>query len=245
MNIIFKTWQIMGACLLVLMANKKLLIFPILGGFFSFLVIFFCISFEIFPAAYFGVYFCMIFFNAACIAAIEKAKKDSIVSIRSGIEGALANFFALLCWSLITATVGLLIRMLERLEPIGKFVSDLLGIVWGVATFFVVPIIVMEKTGAIKSIQEANNPSLSSWAPQLIGNVGFWLFAWLLLFPPILLIKAFDGSILTPTIGYPLLVYGLGIIAVISALGAIFQTALYHFYRHGKVPSWFDYSIWK
>ena len=53
----------------------------------------------------------------------------------------------------MATTFGLLLRAFENRVPLlGKIVAGIAGAAWGIATFFVVPVIALEGTGPLRSI---------------------------------------------------------------------------------------------
>lgn len=85
-------------------------------------------------------------------------------------------------WALVSATVGVLLKLVENAhEKIGQFISAILGTAWTVVTFFVVPVLVVEKVGPFEAIKRSIALLKKTWGEALAGNFGLGLFMFLLM----------------------------------------------------------------
>jgi hypothetical protein len=149
----------------------------------------------------------------------------------------------------VAATVGLILKWIESNRRVGKFVAAILGTAWTVLTYFVVPVIVVEKQGPFKAIGRSLAILRKTWGEALVGNLGLGLIKFLLALPLILLIAigvalcmGGNGGLIAAGIAVFVLagVYFLIYAAVTSALGTIFQSALYEYAAYETVPAGFD-----
>ena len=89
----------------------------------------------------------------------------------------------LLAWSLVSATVGLILKLIENAnEKFGTFIASLLGGAWSVVTYFVVPVLVVEGVGPMTAIQRSWSVLTKTWGESIGGHAGvgwallpFWL----------------------------------------------------------------------
>lgn len=192
-----RSWDLMKASAEVLRSDKSLLVFPLLSGLCSLVVM---ASFMI-PVAgmviegerlgvhyqhglstaawtllfffYLVQYFVIIFFNTALAGVALKRLRGEAASVSEGLALAGSRFGAILGYALIAATVGLLLRMLqERLGLLGRFVVGLIGLAWTVATFLVVPVLAGEGVGPVDAVQRSVELLRRTWGENLIGNAG-------------------------------------------------------------------------
>jgi hypothetical protein len=117
------------------------------------------------------------FFNVAFYNEIIRAFAGETVSLGGGFRFALSRLRAILMWSLLAATVGLIIRAIEeRLGWLGRIVMGLLGTVWSVAAVFAIPVIIRRTDSNPLAVLRDSAATLKrTWGESLIGFVGIRL----------------------------------------------------------------------
>ena len=150
----------------VLVKDKHLIVFPIVSGILFLIVL---ASFAIplatlvdwnqvqkqaeankgrppvwvYPVAfafYFCSYFVIIFCNSALISCAMMRFNGQEPSVGDGFRMAMARLPQIFAWALVSATVGMLLKVIENAhEKVGYYISMLLGAAWSIMTFFVVP----------------------------------------------------------------------------------------------------------
>ena len=147
-------------------------------------------------------------------------------------------------WALVSATVGLLLRIIEeRSQKVGRFVAGLLGMAWTLVSFLVIPILVVEKKGPLQALSESTQLLKKTWGEQLAGNFSFGLLFFLLGIPAFALVFLgfLSGSAAIIFLCAGLAAVYLILLALVqSALQAIFQAAMYLYARNGQVPEGFQ-----
>ena len=176
--------------------------------------------------------FITVFFRAALVSGAHQRLTGGDPTVKSAIAGAMQRLPQLFTWAVITAIVGSILRAIEeRSGWLGRIVVSFIGMAWAVTTFLVIPVIVIEGTGAVPSTKRSVALFRRTWGENLTGQVGFSLIG-LIAFIPVVAVAAIGiavgGPIAIVLVGLAVLA-GLAIAAVISALGGVFQTALYHF----------------
>jgi len=261
------TFSMMGASWDVLKKDKELLVFPIFSGICCLLVI---ASFAL-PmwmtgawqrpapdapplqhAAYYAIlflfyfcnYFVIIFFNSAIVACAIVRMRGGNPTISTGINASLSRLPQIVGWALVSATVGVILRIIEdRSKRAGQIIAGILGMAWTILTFFVVPIIVVERKGPIEAFKESAILLKKTWGERLIAHFGFGLIFFLL---AILAIIPFILGVMAPGIVLKVLLIGIAglyliLIGLVQAtLQTIFQAAVYLYARDGKAPQGFD-----
>lgn len=261
------TWSLMGASWQVLKQDREILIFPLMSGICCLLVL---ASFAI-PILssgnweipdeevskeqgimyygplflfYFCTYFIIVFFNSAIIACATIRMQGGDPTVGDGFRAALARIHLIFGWALVSATVGLVLRIIEdRSKTVGRIVAGLLGMAWAVVSFLVVPILVVEKKGPVQALKESTILLKETWGEQLVGNFSFGLIFFLLGIPAYILIALgfFSGSfVVMATCTLFAVIYLIVIALIQSALQAIFQAAVYLYARDGGAPTGFD-----
>ena len=123
----------------------------------------------------------------------------------------------------------------ERGGIVGQIISSLLGFAWGVVTFLVVPILVVENVGPVEAVKRSGSLLKKTWGEQLVGNFSIGSIFGLLIFAAILiggfLTFALAAALNSPALMVLMIVVTilvvLGLSLLSSTLSGIFQAALY------------------
>ena len=189
-------------------------------------------------------YFVVVFFNVALIHCSNKVLNNEETSVNDGIQAALGRLGPILGWSLVGATVGMILRTIsERVGIIGQIVVMLLGGAWNIVTFFVVPTLAIEGVGPITAIKTSFETIKKTWGETLIGNIGVsYAIGFLSLIPfPILILAGLLSQSLwvVAILGCISILYWLVLAIISSCLTGIYTTAVYYYARTGSVPNVF------
>ena len=256
----------------VLRTDKKLIVFPLLSGLSCLLVLAaFALPFVAQPqwlravtdavdangkppawvypvvfAYYFCNYFVIIFFNAALVSCALIRFSGETPTLGDGLSAAGRCLPQILAWALVSATVGLLLKVVENAhEKVGQIISALLGTAWTVMTYFVVPVLVVERVGPFAAVGRSLSILRHTWGEALVGRLGLGFFMFLLVLPGVLLLLAgFAVGAQVFVLGAVLV--GLALLYLVlasaagSALQGIFVGALYEYAAQGNVPAGFD-----
>jgi len=263
------TWSLMKSSLRVLRQEKKLLIFPVLSGLASLIVIISFITpvwltgqfealhtyFEESTAGalsvvflfYFVNYFFILFFNSAAVVSAIHVMKGGNPSLTKAMKLVWSRKSALFGWTFIAASVGLLLNTLEnQSDKFGKILTGFLGLSWTVISFLVLPVLIIEKKGPIESLKESVKMLKDSWGEQLIGHFSFGLvFFFLALGVSIVVFPLFLLGPVFVVIGIVLAFISLIMLSILQwILQSIFMGAVYIFVREKSLPSGFsEYQI--
>ncbi len=119
------------------------------------------VSFVFYAASYFVV----IFFNTALITCVNARLNRKEATINDGLSNATKHIGSILAWSLVSATVGIILQVLEdNVGFIGQIAVALIGGAWSLVTFFVVPILVLEDKGVVDSVKDSVSLIKKTWA---------------------------------------------------------------------------------
>jgi hypothetical protein len=252
----------------VLMQDKKLLVFPVISGILSLLILAtfivptvvlhqqgklldangqphqwtYLILFAYYVLAYAAVIFC----NSALIACALLRFDGQDATLGDGLRVAMARLPQIFAWAMVSATVGVILHMIENAnEKVGYFIKSILGTAWSLMTYFVVPVLVVEKLGPIDAVKRSTSLLSRTWGEALVGKIGLGLFLFLAAIPIILLfVVAFVVVGQMPALGIALLVVAalalLLYCAVSSAMNTIFLTAVYQYAAFHRAPAGFE-----
>lgn len=198
---------------------------------------------------YFVNYAIIAFFNAALIACALRKFDGQSATLKDGLSAASKRMPQILAWSALNATVGVLLQMLqERLGWLGKWIVGLLGVGWNIATFFVVPVLVVEGVGPIDAVKRSAQVIRKTWGESLITQVGFGSAMALISVAVVGLpmVLGVVGTIMTDSAWPVLTGIGLGLVlGVIMALitttmKTILVAATYRYAATGQVAPGFE-----
>jgi hypothetical protein len=192
-------------------------------------------------------YFVVIFFNAGIIACATVRLGGGNATVGDGFRAAASRLPAIAGWAVLSATVGLILRMIEdRSKWVGQIVAGLLGVAWTVVSFLVIPVLVVENKGPFAALQESAGLVKKTWGKQVMGGFGFGLIFFLLAIPAIAVIVL---SVFSGNVALMAACIGLGVIYLVvlglvqSALQSIFQAAVFLYARDGQVPAGFEAEV--
>ncbi|HET7672730.1 MAG TPA: DUF6159 family protein [Burkholderiales bacterium] len=260
-------WRLMSESFRVLMLDKELLLFPLLSGIASFLVLASFIggiwasglaereaamgeatAWLLLFAYYFANYFVIVLFNTALVGCAMIRFRGGDPTFADGMRVARENLGRIAAWALLAATVGTILRIIEeRVGFIGKIVIALLGAAWTVATYFVVPVLVVEKLGPVDAAKRSAAIIRKAWGESLVSKAGIGLVVTLLTIGATVVVAAGFGFLAVKAASLTVAMIGaLALVGVIvlgaligSALNSIVLCALYLYATEGRVPEAF------
>jgi membrane-anchored glycerophosphoryl diester phosphodiesterase (GDPDase) len=195
------------------------------------------------------MYFVLVFvgnlFTGALIGMASMKLDGEQPTVADGLRFASARWKGLLLWSLIAATVGLLIRLVaSRLRGVeGILVQAIAGGTWALATYFVVPVIVFEGQTGFKALRRSWTIFRDSFGRTIVTNLVVGVITLLLVLAGVGLfvvglLLAFGGHV---AIGATLIFTGVALFVFAAVLGSalegIVRASLYRYAVTGKVAT--------
>lgn len=190
-------------------------------------------------AFYLVSYFIAIFFNAALIGAAAMRMDGGNPTIGDGLRIALSKIEKIFLWSVIAATVGLILRSIqERAGLLGKIVAMIASVAWSAITFFVVPVLIFESGTVTGSIGRSKDIFRARWGESFTGNGAIGIISMLIMIPIIVVGIALTS--VAPVLGVMVLVAAVAVVGSASAaLTGVFNTALYRYAVGLPLPAGF------
>ena len=149
-------------------------------------------------------YFAIVFFNVGLVHCTRIYLQGGTPSFSEGVNFSMTRIPIILGWAILSATVGIVLKAIEENTGIfGTIVSRIVGLVWSVATFFVVPILAYEEVGPISALKRSGSLMKEKWGESIGASFSFGFFSFL----GILLIAlpvGFLGFMINPIIGITL-----------------------------------------
>ena len=243
-------WQLALNSFSVLKANRQLIIFPILSAIAmllaisTFVVAMFAsagwdaellreqstvANYAILFLYYLVNYFIVVFFNTALVHCTHLYFNGEEPTVAKGLRFAVSRIGAIFSWAIFAATVGTILRAIQdKVGTLGKVITGLIGIVWSVATFFVVPVIAYENLGPIAAFKRSASLMKEKWGESIGASFSFGIIQFLAVL--LLAVPSFVlGWLVHPIAGMVLFAVGVFcIIVLFSAAKVIFISAVYH-----------------
>jgi hypothetical protein len=263
MEKISNSFALVRASANVVMADKELLVFPLLSGLATVLVaatfvapIFLTGGSDLFAAdgnlgvlgtaTMFGFYVVqygvIFFFNAALVGAALIRLDGGDPSIGDGLAIASKRMGSILGYAVIAATVGMILRAIsERGGIIGRIAAGLVGLSWTFASYLTVPVLVTKDIGPIDAVKESAMIFKRTWGEQVVGNFGVGaavtvlMLGWMGLgFLVVYMAAQISAAAVAPMI--LIMVLGAVLIGLFgSTLNGVYTAALYRYAMTGEV----------
>ena len=271
-----RSWKITKLSFDVIMKDKELLLFPLLAGIFSILFMVAMLfpsiitsflkdqgqpygitEYLIFFITYLGLAFIATFFNVCVIYTTKIRFEGGNATFWESMNFARSRMTLILTWSIIVATVGLILRLIDNLaERAGEsgrlvlnIITSFLGMMWSIITIFVVPGMVYHNLKPMDAIKRSIKTLKATWGESLIRYFGLgmieFLFFLLGIIVTFILFFVLAGLGTTGIIAAIVIavLYFLGVILVFNVANTIFNTALYVYADTGKIPEGFSQEI--
>jgi hypothetical protein len=264
------SWELVKASARVLKADKELLVFPMISSIGLIIVsalfiipIFLANAFDtmfvngsiqvagvvVVFLFYLVQYFVIFFANTALVGAAMIRLRGGDPTLGDGFRIAFSRFWTILGYALISATVGMILKAIsEKSGMLGKIIISIIGFVWNIATYLVVPILAVEGVGPIEAIKRSAGLLRKTWGQQIIGNLGLGTVFGLIVLVifvvgiPVIIFAAagIQSTALTILVSllFAFILIAVGLIQ--STLNGIYTAAVYQYAADGQTGSFFD-----
>lgn len=245
-----KGWNLGTASLKVIKKNKQLVLFPIISGAFLTLIIGSFLGLAYFQRGFEAIemvsqgsiaeyaiifllflisYFVVIFFNVGLVHCTRIYLEGGDPQFSDGVKFSMTRLPIILGWSALSATVGLIIKAIqENTGTVGDILSNIVGIIWSIATFFVVPVLAYEEVGPIDALKRSGSIMKEKWGESIGASFSFGILSFL----GMLLIALPIGFLLS--LIHPVIGVSVGILivffiqSIVSSAQMVFITTVYH-----------------
>lgn len=167
------------------------------------------------------------FFNAALFLAVAQTLRGGEPGVRRALATAGRRLPTILAWAVVSCTVGLLVRAIDRKVPI---VSAVFGISWSCLSFLALPVLVLENVGVVRGLRSAAEVFRRAWREEVTGTLRLGGLALLLALPACVVmffgLGSGDGPTMLLALAVCVLWFGLCGLAL-SALIGVYRVAVY------------------
>ena len=259
-NRIGNSVSLMRASFNVLKLDKELMLFPIMSGIASVLVMASFVvpvvmtgggellettsggylELSIAFAMYVLLYTVTFYFNAALVGAALIRLDGGDPTVSDGLAIAAKRMGSILQYAVIAATVGMILKMISERGGIFASIAAMIGgVAWTMATYLAVPVLVTKDIGAIDAIKESAQVFKRTWGENLAGNYGLgWAIFLLVMFWSVAWIGTVVGlATVAPIAALPVVLIGgagyVFLMVLASALHGVYTAALYRYAMTG------------
>jgi hypothetical protein len=189
----------------------------------------------------------VVFWNTAIIASAHERLTGGDPTIMTGIRAAFSRIHIIILWGIIAGTVGLLLRIArdaiqnnDKAHPAMKMVAYimllLVEVAWWMYTFFIIPMIVLEKKGIREGLRDGRSLFGKTWGENVTSGLGIGLIS--LIGIAISLGISFLIFMISPMLGITVGVILVGILILwANTAEVVVVAALYEFAKTGKMPN--------
>ncbi len=194
-------------------------------------------------------YFITVFFQAGIVAIAHGRINGRDLTFADGMNMAKKHSGKLFVWSMLSATVGMVLRAIaERSKLVGKIVVSLLGAAWSILSYFIVPALMLEDLSVTDSLKKSAGTIKRSWGETAIVSIGVgFIFAMLILLGfAVAFLSVFSGEVVViGTAAIAFVIYVLILMVISSTLSIIFRVVLYEYATKGTIPEGFSEDLFK
>ena len=189
----------------------------------------------------------VVFWNTAIIASAHERLTGGDPTIMTGIRAALSRIHIIILWGIIAGTVGLLLRIARdsvqknskghpAMKMIAMIMLFLVEVAWWMYTFFIIPMIVLEKKGVREGLRDGRALFGKTWGENVTSGLGIGLIT--VIGIVISLGISFLIFMISPEAGIivGVLLIG-GLILWANTAEVVVVAALYEFAKTGKMPN--------
>jgi len=186
------------------------------------------------------------FFQAGMFVIIHGRMNGSDLTFNDGIAGAQQVAGKIFLWSVISATLGVILDFIsDRSKLVGNAVAALFGATWNTLTYFSLPALVISKTSVIGAFKMSAETIRNTWGETIIITIGTAFFFNLIVVAGMAL--GFFIMILIPNMAstfYILLLTSFIAVGIVTpSLEAVFKLALFEYARTGVIPKGFSQEL--
>lgn len=260
----------------VIKKDKELLLFPFFASIFSFIFsaallfptiitkilanssgdlagVFGALEYVIVFITYLGLAFIATFFNVCVVYTTKVRFSGKNATFGESLKFAFSKIHLIFMWSLLSATVGLVMYILDNAaQNMGKagqvlvaILRGVIGTLWSIMTIFVIPGMVYYDLGPFKAIKKSNQTLKKTWGESILRYIGLgllqflWILAGIIIAGVVLfLVWPMGTTAILITIG-AFVVYVIIVSLIFQVAEKVFNTALFVYADKGKAPAGF------
>lgn len=180
------------------------------------------------------------FFGVAAAANASAVFDGRDPTLGDGIRVARSRLGVIIKWSIVSATVGVLLQAIGERGGIGGAILQVIGgLAWAIASFFALPILALEGLGPFATLKRSIAVVREKWGESVVGGVAIGFITGLIALGGIglVVLGVLAGVNATWAAGVPVIAVGVVVfvaaVTVGSVLRAVFAVAVYRYATEG------------
>ncbi len=174
--------------------------------------------------------FVTIFFNVALIHCTFKILKGEQATISEGVAFSSSRLNLILSWSLVSATVNVVLKLIEKRSILlTGMITRMFGMLWSLATFLVIPVMVYENLDVGAAIKRSAQLFKETWGENVAAGFSFEAIGFIIFLASFICL----GSLMLPNHWFlylaVMVLVGSIIYTVISAVETVFLAMMYQY----------------
>jgi hypothetical protein len=186
----------------------------------------------------------VVFWNSAIIVSAHERLTGGDPTIMTGIKAAFSRIHIIILWGIIAGTVGLLLRIARDaanknskgpIKIVAMVVLWMVEIAWWIYTFFIIPMIVLEKKGIREGLRDSRSLFGKTWGENVTSGLGIGLISVFGIIVSLLI--SYLVFMISPIAGIITAAALIGILILwTNTAEVVVVAALYEFSKTGKMP---------
>jgi hypothetical protein len=206
------------------------------------------VSYALLFIYYLATFFVINFYEASIMVIAHGRMNGKDLSLKDGLSASFKNVGKIFVWSLISATVGVILKAIANKKNIfAKILAAVLGAAWSILTFFSLPSLIIGGTGVLQSFKDSAATIRKVWGETFIVSVGVGFIFGLITFGGIIvsgiILISFPYAAVVVTVVIAFIIFCILLSIISSSLGSIFKVALYEYATTGRVPEGFSPEV--
>jgi hypothetical protein len=190
------------------------------------------------------------YFQAGLYLVVQSRFNGVNIGFKQGISETNKHVNKIFIWSLISATVGLVLQIIaDKFKLVGRIIAQIFGAAWNILTYFSLPALVIGNTSIKDSFKESAAIIRKNWGETIIVNLGVTLFFTVITFfvfaLSVGLVVIVPATAMLMSVGILFFLYAIAMSIVSSTLTQIFKLVLYNYAKNGVIPSGFTEELVK
>ncbi len=178
--------------------------------------------------------------NFVVTVAADRRLRGNPIPVRKALGVANRRMRPLLAWWALSLVVGLFLQVLaERIKVAGPIARWLLGLAWGLATTFVLPLLVLEDVTVGDAVRRSASLFKAKWGEKVTADAALGLPALVVMLPLAVIVGVVALSSPGLAIVLGAVLFAL-LISVTGAAGAAVTVAVYHYAAEGWLAPGFS-----